>query len=182
MTGLDKKELDDTKTMTDDPLYSISFENARLEEENKNLKRTVEFYRVELDKFRTPPFVVSEIISMTDENRAIIKLPNQSNFLVEVSQNLDKPLRAGDMVLNEQKSLVIVDKIDLSKNFPVENYLIINNKINVSWKDIGGLKEEVEKVKEVLELPLMKPKMFAEMGLLHLREFCYMVHLEQEKL
>lgn len=165
MTGLDKKELDDTKTMTDDPLYSISFENARLEEENKNLKRTVEFYRVELDKFRTPPFVVSEIISMTDENRAIIKLPNQSNFLVEVSQNLDKPLRAGDMVLNEQKSLVIVDKIDLSKNFPVENYLIINNKINVSWKDIGGLKEEVEKVKEVLELPLMKPKMFAEMGI-----------------
>ncbi|MCA9459835.1 MAG: AAA family ATPase, partial [Nanoarchaeota archaeon] len=151
--------------MTDDPLYSISFENARLEEENKNLKRTVEFYRVELDKFRTPPFVVSEIISMTDENRAIIKLPNQSNFLVEVSQNLTKPLMAGDMVLNEQKSLVIVDKIDLSKNFPVENYLIVNNKINVSWKDIGGLKEEVEKVKEVLELPLMKPKLFAEMGI-----------------
>ncbi|MCA9495420.1 MAG: AAA family ATPase [Nanoarchaeota archaeon] len=151
--------------MADDPLYSISFENTRLEEENKNLKRTVEFYRVELDKFRTPPFVVSEIISMTDDNKAIIKLPNQSNFLVEVSQNLEKPLRSGDMVLNEQKSLVIVDKIDLSKNFPVENYLIVNNKINVSWKDIGGLKEEVEKVKEVLELPLLKPKMFAEMGI-----------------
>lgn len=165
MTGLDKKELEDTKTMADDPLYSISFENTRLEEENKNLKRTVEFYRVELDKFRTPPFVVSEIISMTDDNKAIIKLPNQSNFLVEVSQNLEKPLRSGDMVLNEQKSLVIVDKIDLSKNFPVENYLIVNNKINVSWKDIGGLKEEVEKVKEVLELPLLKPKMFAEMGI-----------------
>lgn len=149
----------------DDPLYSISFENARLEEENKNLKRTVQFYQTELEKFRTPPFIVSEIISLTEENKAIVRLPNQSNFLVEVSQNSPKDLRAGDMVLNEQKSLVIMDKVDMSKNFTVENYLIINNKPEVSWEDIGGLRNEVEKVKEVLELPLIKPKMFKEIGI-----------------
>ncbi len=149
----------------DDPLYSISFENARLEEENKNLRRTVQFYQTELEKFRTPPFVVSEVISMTDEGRAVVKLPNQSNFLVEVSQNCPVNVKPGDMVLNEQKSLVIVDKVDLTKNFAVENYLIVDNKTGVSWENIGGLNKEVEKVKEVLELPLMKPQMFRDIGI-----------------
>ena len=149
----------------EDPLYSISFENARLEEENKNLKRTIQFYQTELEKFRTPPFIVSEIISITDENRAIIKLPNQSNFLVDISQNAPKDIRAGDVVLNEQKSLVVIDRVDMTKNFAVENYLIVDNKVKTSWEDIGGLQEEVEKVKEVLEMPLLKPKMFEDMGI-----------------
>ncbi|MFW5704209.1 MAG: AAA family ATPase [Nanoarchaeota archaeon] len=149
----------------DDPLYSISFENARLEEENRNLKRTVQFYQTELEKFRTPPFIVSEIISVLPEKRAIVKLPNQSNFLVQISENVKKKVRAGDMVLNEQKSLVIMDKVELTKNFAVENYLIVDNKIKMSWSDIGGLGEQVEKVKEVLELPLKNPGLFKEVGI-----------------
>ncbi|MDA3855679.1 MAG: AAA family ATPase [Candidatus Woesearchaeota archaeon] len=150
---------------SDDPLYTLSYENTRLEEENMNLKRTVKFYQTEIEKFRTPPFIVSEILSVTDDGKYVIKLPNQSNFLVEMSQNCQTKIKSGDMVLNEQKSLVIMDKIELSKNFPVENYLIVNDNIKTSWKDIGGLRREVEKVKEVLELPLLKPEMFEEMGI-----------------
>lgn len=149
----------------DDPLYSISFENARLEEENKNLKRTVQFYQAELEKFRTPPFIVSEVLSITDEGKAIVKLPNQSNFLVDISQTFSDLLKAGDMVINEQKSLVVVDKISLMKNFPVESYLIVNENVNTSWQDIGGLGTEVDKVKEVLELPLKNPELFRDMGI-----------------
>ena len=162
-------QFDDIKknsSLGDDPLYSISYENAKLEEENKNLKRTVQFYQAELEKFRTPPFIVSEVISVLDEKKAIVRLPNQSNFLVEISeQGFQKEIRSGDMVLNEQKSLVIVDKVDMTKNFSVENYIILNNNIDVTWKDIGGLSDEVEKVKEVLELPLLKPQLFKEMGI-----------------
>jgi proteasome regulatory subunit len=156
-----KGELDSNQ----DVLYNISYENARLEEENRNLKRTIEFYKIELDKFRTPPFIVSEVVSLQPENRAIVKLPNQSNFLVEISSELKKPINVGDLVLNEQKSLVIIDKVDMNRNYSVENYIIMDKKSNIKWNDIGGLKEEVEKVKEVLELPLLKPKLFKEIGI-----------------
>lgn len=151
--------------LDDDPLYSISFENAKLEEENKNLKRTVQFYQGELEKFRTPPFIVSEVISMADEGKAIVRLPNQSNFLVEISGDFKGMLKAGDMVLNEQKSLVIIDKVELSKNLAVESFVIVDNKPDVKWGDIGGLNNEIEKVKEVLELPLIKPEKFRDIGI-----------------
>ena len=68
----------------EDPLYTLSYENSRLDQENKNLKRTVQFYQVELEKFRNPPFIVSEVISITDDKKAIVRLPNQSNFLVNI--------------------------------------------------------------------------------------------------
>lgn len=159
---------DDLKTMNsrldDDPLYNISFENQKLDEENKNLKRTIQFYQTELEKFRTPPYVVSEVMSITPDNRALVKLPNQSNFLVEISQDVTD-LVPGDMVLNEQKSLIILGKVDMTKNFAVENYVVVNDNPNMNWKDIGGLSKEVQKVKEVLELPLLKPKLFKEIGI-----------------
>lgn len=161
----DEYEIRNSSEVGDDPLYSLSFENTKLEEENKNLKRTIQFYQAELEKFRTPPYIVSEVISVTDDYKAIVKLPNQSNFLVEISQNFDKKIKSGDMVLNEQKSLVIIDVVELTKNFPVENYLIVNDKIATSWNDIGGLKKEVERVQEVLELPILKPEMFRDMGI-----------------
>jgi len=164
MTDSENMKTPINSRLDDDPLYSISFENQKLEEENRNLKRTVQFYQTELEKFRTPPFVVSEVISITDDDKAIVKLPNQSNFLVEISQDV-KDVRAGDMVLNEQKSLIITGKVDLTKNFAVENFLIVNDNPDVHWKDIGGLTAEVEKVKEVLELPLLKPDLFREIGI-----------------
>ncbi len=157
----DKKIL---KEFLEDPLYKISFENSRLEEEVKNLKRTVEFYQAELEKFRSPPYVISEVISVLENGKVIVRLPNQSNFLVEVSGTLDKELRPGDLVVNEQRSLVIVDKIELGKSFTVENYVIID-KPNVRWSDIGGLNEEIEKVRDVLELPLKSPEIFEKIGI-----------------
>jgi proteasome regulatory subunit len=150
--------------LDDDPLYNISFENQKLEDENKNLKRTVQFYQTELEKFRTPPYVVSEIISITPKNQALVKLPNQSNFLVEISQEVTD-LIPGDMVLNEQKSLIILGKVDMTKNFSVDNYVVVSEKLDSSWKQIGGLTKEINKVKEVLELPLLKPELFREIGI-----------------
>ncbi|MFT4244714.1 MAG: AAA family ATPase [Candidatus Woesearchaeota archaeon] len=145
--------------------YAITHENMRLEEENKNLKRTVQFYQAELEKFRTPPFLVSEVIALPKEGQAVVKLPNQSNFLVQISNEFKNEINVGDSVINEQKSLVIMDSIQLSKLFPIENYVIVNKNLSISWRDIGGLGKEIEKVQEVLEKPLQNPKIFREMGI-----------------
>lgn len=153
-----------TPVYDDNLKYAMTHENMRLEEENKNLKRTVQFYQAELEKFRTPPFLVSEIIALPKENQAVVKLPNQSNFLVQISSECKSKLEVGDTVINEQKSLLVIETIPLSKSFPIENYVIVNNELKVTWADIGGLNKEIEKVKEVLEMPLKEPEVFEELG------------------
>ena len=36
---------------------------------------------------------------------------------------------------------------------------------NVAYEDIGGLKEEIQKVREMIELPLRHPEIFEKLGI-----------------
>ncbi len=134
----------------------------KLEEENKVLRETVNHLKTELQRFRTPPLLVAEIIEVLGEN-AIIRLPNGNNFLVNISAEL-KDLNPSDSVVVEQKNLTVMDKINSTKKFNVESFVIIE-KPTITWKDIGGLNEQIEDIKEVIELPLKKPELFKKVGI-----------------
>ena len=49
--------------------------------------------------------------------------------------------------------------VDLSK---IEG---VKNVVDVSYEDIGGLKEEVKKVREMIEIPLKRPEIFERLGI-----------------
>ncbi|MBI2665774.1 AAA family ATPase [Candidatus Woesearchaeota archaeon] len=92
-----------------------------------------------------------------------MKLPNGNKFYCYVSKNV-KGLEIGDSVLVEQKSLNITEKINLSENLEVEKFVIVE-KPTETWEEIGGLKDEIREIKEVIELPLKKPKLFEKIGI-----------------
>jgi proteasome regulatory subunit len=150
------------KDIVDSVIYSYTANNNRLEEENKLLKETINHLQNEVQKFKTPPLMVCEVRSITGET-AIIKIPNGNQFSVYISDQC-KNLKSGDVVLAEQKNLTIIDKIEVTKTFDVESFVIIE-KPNVSWAAVGGLKQQINEIKEVIELPLKKPKLFKELGI-----------------
>jgi proteasome regulatory subunit len=154
------------KITNNEEIYSISYENQRLTAENTSLKKTVEFYQKELDKFKQTPYVVCEVIKII-KGKFVIKLQNQNNFLVECSKEFDSSkIEVGNQVLCDQKSLCILDKIDLKLGIEkIESLVIINDDLKNNWNEIGGLTEEIEKVKEVLELPLKNPEIFKSVGI-----------------
>jgi len=54
--------------------------------------------------------------------------------------------------------------------------------VNVYYEDIGGLKEEIEKIREMVEIPMKHPRNFSEIRYhSYLKVFYYMVLLEQVK-
>ncbi|MBU0615306.1 MAG: proteasome-activating nucleotidase [Nanoarchaeota archaeon] len=150
------------KDILDSVIYSYTADNNRLEEENKLLQETVNHLQQEIQKFKTPPLMVCDVRSISGDT-AIIKIPNGNQFSVFISDQCEN-LRAGDVVLAEQKNLTVMQKIDLTKQFDVENFVIIE-KPTVTWESIGGLKQQINEIKEVIELPLKKPKLFEEIGI-----------------
>ena len=135
-----------------------------LSEENKKLRETVERLKKELEIMKEPPLLVCDVLKTVDR-KAVVRLPNGSHFFVNISPLLQGKLTPGDRVLAEQKSLILVDKLDKSKHQEVENFLIID-KPNIKWENIGGLKEQIREIKEVIELPLLKPELFKKVGIL----------------
>ncbi len=137
--------------------------NYSSEEENKNLKQTIFHLKKELNRLREPPLLVCKIVKIIG-NKAIVQLPNGNRFFVNIANDLITKLTINDRVLAEQKSLVLVEKLDSSKQFDVENFVILE-KPKISWNCIGGLSEQVREIKEVIELPLKKPDLFKNIGI-----------------
>ncbi len=143
-------------------VYSYSNNINELEEENKLLRETITHLKNEIDRFRTPPLMLCEVKEI-DGNNAVIKIPNGNQFFVCIS-DICEPIRSGDSVLVDQKNLNILRKYSKTKGFNVEKFVIVE-KPNTSFKEIGGLDKQVLEIKEVVELPLLKPALFKKIGI-----------------
>lgn len=133
-----------------------------MEEENRYLRESLEALRQELDRFKRKPLLVCKVREVFSD-AAIVRLPNGNEFLVGLSEEC-KDIIPGDSVLAEQKNLTIVSKVVSSKKFDVEKFVIIE-KPEVSWGQIGGLSDQEQEIKEVIELPLKKPELFQKVGI-----------------
>jgi len=142
---------------------SMAQSYRRIEEEAMMLRELFNSTSSELNNLKKPSLLVADVISKLPENKAIIKLPNGNKFYSHVAKEVED-LRAGDSVLIDQKSLNIVHKIDTGDSLDVEKYVIIE-KPKESWKEVGGLKDVIQEVKEVIELPLKKPHLFEKVGI-----------------
>jgi len=133
-----------------------------LEEENNLLRKTLDQVREDLERLRRSPLMVCEV-AVQKGGHAVIKLPNGNRFFVEVSLDCGK-LKPGDVVLVEQKNLSVVKKLDVSRRFGIEKF-VINERPDVQWSTVGGLAEQVREIKEIVELPLSSPELFQRIGI-----------------
>src|SRR3989344_6676547 len=134
----------------------------RLEEEIAMLRELFNNTSEELGNLKKPALLVAEVMNIL-ENKAVIRLPNGNKFYSYVTQDV-KDVKSGDNVLVDQKSLNIVNKIEVNNNMEVEKFVIIE-KPEEDWEAIGGFKKQIEEIKEVIELPLKKPKLFEKVGI-----------------
>ncbi len=146
--------------------YTASAVNTELEEENRVLRETVEQLRSEIESYRSPALLVAEVADVSTRGKrryATIKVPNGNQFYVNVSSEAG-PVQPGDTVLVEQKNLTVIERVRRTKKFAVEQFVILE-KPTVKWSDVGGLEEQAEELKEVIELPLTRPELFKKVGI-----------------
>ncbi|MCA9477873.1 MAG: AAA family ATPase [Nanoarchaeota archaeon] len=134
-----------------------------VEQENRLLRETISQLKMELDRFRAPALLVADVVEVLDDDHALISMPNGNKFFVDKASSVDD-LRTGDSVLLEQKNLTIVDKVDSTRRFNVEQFVIME-KPKIKWSDVGGLSRQIQEVKEIVELPLKKPQLFKKIGI-----------------
>ncbi len=135
---------------------------SRVEEESTLLREMFNNASTELNSLKKPALLVAEVVSVM-KDKSVIRLPNGNKFFCYIAKEA-QDIRSGDSVLVDQKTLNIVGKVDVAGNFDVEKFVIIE-KPKESWKDIGGLQNEIREIKEVIELPLKKPHLFEKVGI-----------------
>jgi proteasome regulatory subunit len=141
-------------------------ENEKRSAENQKVRyeREVRKLRSELERLKGPPLLVGTVLDVLDDNRVVIKSSTGPKFVVNASQFIEQELIAGARVALNQQSLAIVGALPPSKDPTVYGMEIIETP-TVSYDDIGGLDAQIQELRETVELPLLKPELFKQVGI-----------------
>ena len=115
------------------------------------------------------PLMVGRIIKIldkdTDHSRYMIHLRRIAKYVVDLADNLsptdvEEGMRIGVENKKYKIALPLPPKID-----PSVSLMTVEERPDVTYNDIGGLKEQLEQLREVLELPLLNPQIFDKLGI-----------------
>ncbi|KAI5170702.1 26S proteasome regulatory subunit T1 [Nematocida sp. LUAm3] len=98
-------------------------------------------------------------------DRYMISVKQIAKFIVNRNKNLKREeitegIRVGVDRVKYQIVLPLPPRIDNAVTL-----MQIEEKPDVTYSDIGGCKEQIEKIKEVVELPLLSPEKFIKLGI-----------------
>ncbi|MDU5854929.1 MAG: proteasome ATPase, partial [Varibaculum cambriense] len=93
--------------------------------------------------------------------RALVRLSNTDSEIVSLAAPLVGKIEVGDSLLLEGRSGIAVQKVQRGE---VEQ-LLAPQVPNVSYKQIGGLKKQIETIRDAVELPFIHPELYRRYGL-----------------
>jgi len=121
--------------------------------------------RSKVDDLRGSPMSVGTLEEMIDENHAIVGSSVGPEYYVTIMSFVDQSLLEPSCpVLLHHKVLSVVgilaDDVD-----PMVSVMKVDKAPLESYADIGGLEEQIQEIKEAVELPLTHPELYEEIGI-----------------
>merc|ERR1711959_546157 len=134
----------------------------------ERLKPTEDSAKEELnkvDELRGTPMGVSTLEEMIDDTHAIVSSSVGPEFYVSIMSFVDKDqIEPGCTVLTHNKTLAVVgllgDDVD-----PMVNVMKVDKAPTETFADVGGLEQQIQEIKESVELPLTRPEMYEDVGI-----------------
>lgn len=92
-------------------------------------------------------------------DRAVIVGRADEERVVELSNELlDTPMRSGDTVLIDTRAGLVIERLPR----PEVEDLLLEEVPDISYADVGGLDEQIEKITDAVELPFVNRALFAK--------------------
>ncbi len=136
----------------------------QLEAEVEFLRRELNYYRGEIDKLLAAPLVEAALLELLDDGRAIVRSSAGPTLVVNVSGSVDQSkLKPGVHVALNQRGSAIVEVLPIAEDYYVRA-MEVDERPRVTFRDVGGLREQVRELREVVELPLRTPELFSKLG------------------
>ncbi|XP_010548708.1 PREDICTED: 26S proteasome regulatory subunit 4 homolog A-like [Tarenaya hassleriana] len=121
--------------------------------------------RSKVDDIRGTPMEVGKLKELIDENHAIVSSSHDREYYVGILSFVDKDqLEPGCSILMHSKVRSVVgilqDEVD-----PMVSMMKVVKAPSESYADIGGLEDQIQEIKEAVELPLTRPELYEDIGI-----------------
>eukprot|EP00392_Amoebophrya_sp_AT5.2_P011393 g11470.t1 len=121
--------------------------------------------RTKLDEIRGTPMDVGTLEEFIDENHVIVSTAVGPEYYVNLLSFVDRnQLEPGSTILMHHRAMsvigILADDVD-----PLVNVMKVDKAPLESYADIGGLEEQIQEMKEAVELPLTHPELYEDVGI-----------------
>ncbi|MFP4530640.1 MAG: proteasome-activating nucleotidase Pan1 [Halodesulfurarchaeum sp.] len=131
--------------------------------ENNKYQQKLERLSHENKKLKQSPLFVATVQELTDDGVVIKQHGNNQEALTEVTEEMREELEPSARVA-VNNSLSIVKRLDDEADVRAK-VMQVEESPDVGYEDIGGLTEELNEVRETVELPLENPELFDTVGI-----------------
>ncbi|WP_251341198.1 proteasome-activating nucleotidase Pan1 [Haloplanus halophilus] len=131
--------------------------------ENNKYQQKLERLTHENKKLKQSPLFVATVQELTDEGVIIKQHGNNQEALTEVTDEMRSELEPDSRVA-VNNSLSIVKRLDKETDVRAR-VMQVEHSPDVSYEDIGGLEDQMQEVRETVEMPLDRPDMFEQVGI-----------------
>lgn len=121
--------------------------------------------REKLEELRGSPLSVGTLEELIDDNHAIVSSSVGPEYYVNILSSVNQDLlEAGGAVLLHNKTMSIVGILSDDTD-PLVSVMKVEKAPLESYGDIGGLEDQIQEIKEAVELPLAHPELYEDIGI-----------------
>ena len=131
--------------------------------ENNKYQQKLERLTHENKKLKQSPLFVATVQELTEDGAVIKQHGNNQEALTEITAEMRRQVEPDDRVA-VNNSLSIVKKLEKETDVRAR-VMQVEHSPDVSYEDIGGLQDQMQEVRETVEMPLEHPGMFEDVGI-----------------
>lgn len=147
----DLQNAENEKRFSDSELFRLQKDLARI--------------RTELERLRSPPLIIGSLRDVLPDGRVVVKSSTGPDFVVGVSEYVPKEdLIVGARVALNKQTLVLMNVLPAALD-PIVTGAEIIGKPEITYEDIGGLKQQMVELREAVEDPLLRPELYEKVGI-----------------
>ena len=144
---------------------SLEQEQLKTNVSNRQLEGKIRELKGEIESFKKNPLILATVTEVFDNNQVGIKGNVGHEFLVNYPKSINTDsLEPGARVALNQNTLTVVNVFPRKKDENI-TAMEIEERPNVTYDDIGGLKYQIVELRETVELPIKHPEIFEEIGI-----------------
>ena len=146
-------------------LRKLEGEQLKSNVSNRQLEGKIKELKGEIKSFKKNPLILATITEVFDDNQVGIKGNVGHEFLVTYPKSINtEHLEPGARVALNQNTLTVVNVFPKKKDENI-TAMEIEERPNITYDDIGGLKYQIVELRETVELPIKHPEVFEEIGI-----------------
>lgn len=137
----------------------------RLKAVREDMNNQVKALREEIGALHESASYVGEFIKFVGKDKALVKMSSEGKYIVTINKSIkQEQLKANTRVALKKDSYEL-HKVLPTNVDPLVSLMKVEKVPDSTYDMVGGLKKQIEEVKDVIELPIKHPELYEATGI-----------------